>query len=522
MNSPRNNGIETGPNTAEAWWLRLGTENPRPVHGCAVADCETDQIAPTDVYCRTHETFLAWGPLKPRPWHYLAIGALRFGIAAGFFFTALLDSVLPVWGVAVVSGLAVTALPLRLYGLNTRFAVLYWLVAATLGLELWFSYFTGREALLTWSGYLGLAVWWGFMSLVANSGGGGRAGEAGTDRGGQLVAVTAAVTLPALAAAALRPEWRELCLVLAVGGVSGALLVAAIIGVLRGGRHLDPTDPPQLTYVHKPGALRWRIRFGRGEPGRALGPIDRLARGVLNFLGAVVAVSVTGAGRLATVGRLVGFAVLFAATAAVNWLLWISIEASRRILGSIVAAALVWWAGARIWWASLWRSVRVLVLPFAFAAGAAVTITWWSEAVRRYLADGDLVTLAWIGAGVLAAAIALTLIWIALSGQALVVSLRAAMHSANIAATKGLLVLAFFAGALGAPGSLFGVGPIHWGPLTGGVFLLLLIATGIHFAAKMRRKDPRHAEPPHPREPDPGDRGATSNRASDPAEEVKA
>ncbi|WP_199042651.1 hypothetical protein [Glycomyces salinus] len=522
MNYPHTDVIETVPSATAPWWLRLGTEAPRPVHGCAAPDCGIDLIAATDVYCRTHETFLAWGPRKPRAWHYLAIGAMRIGIAAGFFFTALLDSMLPVWGVAVVCGLAIAVLPLRLYDLNARFAVLYWLVAAAFGFELWLGHFTDRDALLMWCGYIGLAAWWGFMALVANSGGGGRAGEAGADRGGQLVAVTMTVALPALAASAIRPEWRELCLILALGGVSGALLVAAIIGVLRGGRHLDPTDPPQLSYLHRPGSLRWHLRFGRPEPGRASGPIDRLARGVLNFLQAVLAVAVTAAGRVATIGRFLGFAVVFAATVVVNWVVWISVEASRRILGSIVAAALVCWVGARIWWVALWRSVRVMVLPLAFVAGAAVTITWWSEAVRQYLADGSLDTLAWIGAGVLAAAVALTLMWTALSGQPLTVSLRSAMHSANIAATKGLLVLAFFAGALGAPGTLFDVGPIRWGPLTAGVFILLGVATAIHFAARAKQRTPDNTEESGPSARDRADRAKEHNTASESAEGANA
>jgi hypothetical protein len=201
----------------------------------------------------------------------------------------------------------------------------------------------------------------------------------------------------------------------------------------------------------------------------------------------LLALAVSGVERVVTVGRFAGFAGLLAATAVVNWLLWISVEASRRILGSIVAAALVCWAGWRIWQATLWRSVRVVVLPFVFAAVAAVTITWWAEAVRRYMVDGEVVNLAWIGAGVLAAAITLALVWITVCGQPLAVSLRSARHSANIAATKGLLVLATFAGALGAPGTLLGVGPIRWGWLTVGVFLLLGVATAVHLAARRRR-----------------------------------
>lgn len=505
----------------DAWWLRLGTERHGPTHGCVQPDCDRVQIAATDVYCRTHETFLGWGPRKPHLPHYLAIGALRFVIAAGFFFTALLDSMLPVWGIAVVSGLAIAVLPLRLFGLGRRAAALYWLVAAALGLELWFGTFTTQVDLLTWSAYAGLAAWWAFSALVANSGGGGRAGPAGTDRGAQLVAVTMTVILPALAASSLREEWRDATLILAVGGVTGALLVAAIIGVLRGGRHLDPVRPPQIPYLAKPLGLRWRVQFNRSRPGRPAGPIDRLARGVLAFIHVVLAGSALGGARLISALRLLAYGLVVVSSALANWVIRISVDASRRILGSIIAASLVCWAGLRVAWAATVRTVRVLVLPLAFAACAAVTIAWWAEAVRRYFAEGGLLTLAWIGGGVVAAAIALTLIWIALSGRPLAVSMRSAAHSANIASTKGLLILALFAVALGAPGTLFGTGPITWGWLTGGVWVLLVTATIIHLAAHRRphgRNDitDKAVKVPKPREPVDGETASTGGTARRP------
>ncbi len=472
--------------------MRLGAETPGRVHGCVQPDCDRGPIAATDAYCRTHEAFLGWGPRKPHPLHYVAIGALRVVIAAGFVFTALLDSMLPVWGVALLSGLAIAALPLRLYGLGRNAAALFWLVAAALGLEFWFGAFTTRTGLLTWTAYVGLAAWWVFTALVANSGGGGRAGAAGFDRGAQLVAVTLTVTLPALGAAVVGEQWRDLALILAIGGVTGALLVAAIIGVLRGGRHLDHARPPQIPYLSRPLALRWRVQVARARPGRPAGPIDRLARGVIAFVHVVVAGSALGGTRLLSALRLLGYGLLVASAALVNWLVRIGVEASRRILGSIVAASLVGWDGWRVFRAATLRAVRVVLIPFAFASCAAVTIAWWSEAVRRYLAEGQWLTLAWIGAGIVAAAIALTLIWIALSGQPLNVSLRSAAHSANIASTKGLLILALFALAIGAPGTLLGIGPITWGWLTAGVWVLLITATALHLTARARpRRDQR-------------------------------
>lgn len=468
------------------WWLRLGTEPHRPIHGCARPDCDEYTVAVSDVYCRSHETFLGWGPRKPHALHYVAIGALRAVIAAGFFFTALLDSMLPVWGVAVLSGFAIAVLPLRLYRLNTLTAALYWLVTATLALELWHGTLTSRTGLLTWSAYAGLAAWWAFTALVANSGGGGRAGTAGTDRGAQLVAVTVTVALPAFAAAAVRAEWREAFLILGVGGISGAMLVAAIIGVLRGGRHIDRAHPPQIPYLTRPLGLRWRVQFQRSREGPPVGPIDRIARGVLAFFTVILTGSALGGARLFNAVRLIGYGITIAATAGVNWLIWISVDASRRVLGSIVAAGLVAWAGARVAWATTMRATRVVLVPVVAAAGAAVTIAWWAEAVRRYFAHGELATLGWVGGGVAATAIALTLVWIALCGQMLTASIRSAAHSANIAATKGLLILALFAAALGAPGTLFDVGPIRWGWLTVGVFALLAFATVIHFAARLK------------------------------------
>ncbi|WP_035701379.1 hypothetical protein, partial [Glycomyces tenuis] len=456
------------------------------VHGCVQSDCDQDKVAASDVYCSSHETFLGWGPRKPHALHYMAIGALRAVIAAGFFFTALLDSMLPVWVVAVLSGFAIAVLPLRLYRLNTLVAALYWVVTATLALELWFGTLTSQTQLLTWSAYAGLALWWAFTALVANSGGGGRAGSAGADRGAQLVAVTATVALPAFAAAAVRPEWREACLILGLSGISGAMLVAAIIGVLRGGRHLDRARPPQIPYLTRPLGLRWRVQFQRSRPGRPAGPIDRIARGVLAFFTVILTGSAVGGTRLLSAVRLLGYGITVAATAAVNWLIWISVDASRRVLGSIVAAGLVAWAGARVVWATIVRAARVVLVPVASAACAAVTIAWWAEAVRRYFAGGELPTLGWIGGGVAAAAIALTLVWVAVCGQPLTASIRSAAHSATIASTKGLLILALFAAALGAPGTLFDVGPIRWGPLTAGVFTLLALATIIHFAARLK------------------------------------
>lgn len=506
----------TAPAATDPWWLRLGTEPHAIVHGCAQADCDRDKVAATDLYCRTHETFLAWGPRKPLPLHYLAIGALRLVIAAGFFFTALLDSMLPVWGVAFLSGLAIAALPLRHYGLNRRAAALYWVAAAALGLELWFSAFTTQHTLLTTSAYVALAAWWAHTALVANSGGGRRASPAGADRGAQLVAVTATATLPAFAAALVREEWRELCLILAVGGVTGAILVAAIIGVLRGGRHLDRARPPQIPYLGRPLGLRWRVHFHRSRPGRPAGPIDRIARGVLAFVAVIVTGSAFAGTRVLAALRLLGYGLVVAATALVNWVIWISVEASRRILGSIIAAALVGWGGWRVYWAATVRAVRAVLLPLGFAACAGVTIAWWSEAVRRYLAEGDLVTLAWIGGGMLAAAITLTLIWVLLSGQMLAVSMRSAAHSANLVSTKGLLVLAGFAVALGAPGTMLGVGPISWGPLTGGVIALLLLALLIHFTA---RASTRHKRGNHASEapaPDEDEARTTESRATRP------
>ncbi|SDE03974.1 hypothetical protein [Glycomyces harbinensis] len=481
------------PEPDSSWWLDLGTEPHHYIHGCAQPDCDSDEVAASDVYCRTHEAFLGWGPQKPHALHYMAIGGLRAVIAAGFFFTALFDSMLPVWGVALLCGLAIAVLPLRLYPVNSRAAALYWLVAAAVGLELWFGTFTTQATLLTWSAYAGLAAWAALTALLANSGGGGRAGPAGEDRGAQVVAVTLTIVLPALAAAAVRAEWREAFLVVAVGGLTGALLVAAIIGVLRGGRHLERAHPPQVPYLARPLGLRWRVQFHRTRPGRPAGPIDRLARGVLAFFQVVAAGSAVGGTRAFSAVRLLGYGIAIAGTALLNWLVWISVEASRRILGSIVAAAVVMWAGLRITWATIRRATRVLLLPLAFAACAAVTFTWWAEAVRRYFADGELVTLAWIGAGTVAAATALTLIWVTLSGQALAVSLRSAQHSATIAATKGLLILALFAVALGAPGTLFDTGPIRWGWLTAGVLTLLAIATLIHFAARFKPRRLRRA-----------------------------
>ncbi|MFB9660077.1 hypothetical protein ACFQS3_09940 [Glycomyces mayteni] len=475
----------------DPWWLELGTEPSAPVHGCAQPDCDWDEVEASDVYCRTHEVFLGWGPQRPQPLHYMAIGGLRVAIAAGFFFTALLDSMLPVWGVALLCGLAIAALPLRLFRINLRAAALYWTVTAVAGLELWFGVFFARDAMLVWSAFTGLAAWWGLTVLLANSGGGGGAGAVGEDRGAQLVAVTLTAIPPGLAAAFVRPEWRDAFLVVAVGGLTGGLLVAAIIGVLRGGRHLERARPPQIPHLKRPLGMRWRLQFHRSRPGRPAGPIDRIARGVLAFFQVVLAGSAVGGSHTVSALRLLGYGLAVAAVALLNWLVWISVEASRRVLGSIVAAAVVMWAGMRILWATIRRATRVLLLPVVFASSAAMTITWWAEAVRRYFADGDLVNLAWIGGGVAAAAITLTFAWITLSGQPLAISLRSAQHSATIASTKGLLILALFAVALGAPGTLFNTGPIRWGWLTAGVLVLLTIATLIHFAARLKPRPRR-------------------------------
>lgn len=470
----------------DRWWTRLGVEHSNPVHRCAARDCETAPLAPTDVYCRTHEAFLPWGPRRPRWPHLALIGFLRIAIAAGFFFTALWDTMLPVWGVGLVGGLAVAVLPLRLYPLNARFAAAYWLVAALAGLELWHGYLTGPRELLTWSAYAALAGWWGFMALLASSGGGASARGAGRDRGARFVALTMTVTLPALGGAAVRPEWSDLFSMLALGGVIGAVVAAAVIGVLRGGRRPDAPLPPQVPYLSRPRSLRWRVPVRRPRPGRASGPVDRLARGCLAFAHAVLVVAVAASGRLASVARFLGFAIVFAATAAVNWVLWISVEASLRVVWSVISAALVLRAGLGVMWSTLVRSVRVVVFPLAVAACASVTIAWWAEAVRQYLAVGGAATLAWIGAGVVAAVAALTVVWVALSGLPLSVSLRSAVHSANVSSTKGLLVLAGFAWLLGLHGTVFG-GPIAVGALTIGVTVLIAVAVLIHVSTRGRR-----------------------------------
>ena len=476
-----------------SWWRTVGVDRPQAARGCWDTDCDHARLESVDIYCHTHERFLPLAgsgePGRNRP---LVANVARLAVCGAFILTAFWDTSFPVLLIAVVAGSAIVALPLRRYAATWRVAITAWAVACCLATTVAVTA-PSKPGIVVFAILIVVAVAWllllaqtahhppqhllrrasGMRSLTRRSG----TGAAIATSGAMTVAAVAlrlglAVTLPSTPAAV-----TTILGTLAFGGLAGVLGVAVVIGVIEGSGRVG-RGPGPLSMPDPPVMVDWRVPQTRWS-GSATTAMEHVARASQALLNRVHASTITagryGVNALLRVRRLAAVGIVRMA----NWGYWQLV----RIRHSAVAAGQLMRLGAHIGWFAAKRSFRVVVVPCAGMVVAAFLLVVFADAVRGYLVDGGLRSVAVFSGAAAGASALLTAAWVALCRLRLRCALGSAGRSAGICAAHLLLFLAAGGWIVGLPGT-FGYGPIRVGWITVGSTLVLGGASIIYVARR--------------------------------------
>ncbi|WP_198587002.1 hypothetical protein [Glycomyces xiaoerkulensis] len=459
------------------WWLVIGYEQPGPVYGCSDPGCAVAEIAPTDLYCRTHGHFLPAATWPLGRARFVVANAARIAVCAGFLLTALLDSPIPAWVVGLAVATVAIAAPLRVYPATRAFAASCWtlvaLAAATQTRNL--------EGFLTALGVALPTVWFLYSAALSWGVDHWRPRIAAADRGAGYVAASLSFALPALVVSLQGfPALR----IAAAVGLVGAAAGAVTVGIVSGGMRIDTVVSAQLPYPPRPPRLNWTLP-PKQPAATAAGPFDRLGLALSRFAHGSLRVSAIAARTAADGTRLFLHLLAIVVIGLVNWLVRVVVRTWRRMVRTLTTACRTLWWALWITAAATVRSFRVLVLPVALFAAAGIAVLRWADHVHRYLIDGAIADLAGLGATAAIALLALTAAWMLLSANPLVGSVRSATHSAENAGANGVVLTTVGGWTIGLPG-LLGFGPIRVGWLTIGA-TVLLVAAFLSLLARRRR-----------------------------------
>lgn len=447
--------------------LLIGHEQANAVHGCYdERGCPVDSIRSTDFYCQKHERLLSFST-APTSARRVATTLVALSLCGAFLLSGQFGSMIPVFVVAVVFGIAALALPLRLYPTARTTAIVVWIIAAVTMVV--FDQLAGaarRDLRLV---LLALLVVAATAYLV-------RRASAAVER-----AAAALVVAPAAIGSAMLASYtvvrgnpfhllptvgdggRDAMLVLAATGWLLALLFAAFVGLVDG---LDVSVLPVAPLLRR-----------RRPPTRRAA-----AHGIIEQIGTAAE-----------------YAILFllymlaqAGVLATNLLWFVGVVCVRRMVVTLRNAVAVLREAATAGRQAAATTVRVLVTPVIAVTMAAALAVVFADRARDYMSAQDLPALAWVGAAVVLGNVALFAVWSLLvagpDGQSPRQSLRSFAHTARVTVPYWLLLQAIGGWLVAVPG-VFGYGHVHAGWVTYTSTGVLVVSLAVHLLIRRSAAD---------------------------------
>lgn len=475
------------------WYLRLGEERPNVTSGCPESDCDPGPIEAHDVYCRTHERLLPFSTSAATRTRWFVVNLLRALVCGVFTLAAQTASPAPVTVLAVLTGAAVLALPLRHYTVGRVVAVTLWALACAVST---LTAVTGTHAHRV-TGTVSLALialgWLGLLSATlterADNSWARRARRhnPGDRSGGRAVGMIASgmATVPTALALSLLlahgpsgwllrlPALQGWLLVGAVGGLAGTVLAALLVGTLDGWGLVD-LRTGQARLPRRPAVLRWTPadRRRRGAPPHSFaGRVEAL---VLELRHQLVTAALRCASFVVNVLRLTGHHAARAVVVLANLLYRQAVILLRRARMSVVCTGVVLGRAVRLLLATVPCGVRIVLLPPAVLALAAALVPEVARQTTSYLTVGGPARLGLALLGTLACLLLLTAAWAALTGEPFARTRDSALRTAGLALPHVVLLTTVGGWVMGLPGT-FGHGRIHVGWLTLTLTTLVLV-----------------------------------------------
>jgi hypothetical protein len=461
------------------------------VAGCGEPSCGAGQICSTDVYCE-HDRFLPTVRWTTAGRITFAL-TWRVAVCAAFLASAQLRASLPVYIAVVALGAAMLGLPLRRFPVAGPAAVIAWMALCIIVPVSLNSSDADNDTVITVAAIATLTVWlvsfvrFAFLDsnhdtqddLVAEA-----SFISALALAGVCAAVSAVADLPYARDVLVIPEAaKEPLPVIALIGVAGAGLAALLGGLLRAADSDAPGQPPGLASPGRPRPMTRPARPRR--PARSTSSLD-LGALVLRMMARFV-------DEVGYAARVLGRSIV----QALRWFLYGLVVALVSIINAIwrwfVQTLRVIWGALRLLPGALRRSIRVVAIPFGALTAGAWLAYLFAEVDLIYLTTGSISSLLRLlacGAGV---TLALTVAWIALSDQAILVTIRSAAVTLSTFAAAALVLAAVGGWIVGLFGT-FGYGPIRVGWVTLGATAILVVSAA--WSALRNRRSDRSDDPP--------------------------
>lgn len=467
------------PRTGGFGWL----ERPQATEICTQESCDRGATFTTDLYCATHDRFLPFVKNWTNGARVAGIVVVACLVYGCFALAAQAHSWLPLFAVYAAVGLAILALPLRLFAVTVRLTVVLWLVACALALAY---RLTNGHVHGVIAGALIMAAACGIAAQSTVFAVGDARDEATFSNPKQrprgalaFVAGAASLSLTSGLAAAIlflatptlvagRSALIVVTAVAAAAFLALALIGSAVAGAIDGFPR-PSRDTPEIRRWPGPVQVRWRGQRTAISPRRIRTVIDKMGDVVRRAL-----IRLADGLRIAAVATArITLNILFAAAKIVlNWLIAcanfvikLAIVTARMIAAAAESAI---WLLSRAIALVLATLVYVLVtaaLPVAAIAAAAGLATVAATQSLRYLTDGSLAALLFFAISAAIATASISIAWIILASQSHTVSWQSAGRTASIAAPYAVLFVAAGGWIVGLPGT-FGYGRIHVGWVT--------------------------------------------------------
>ena len=453
--------------------LALGAERATPRHGCHNDPCDKPELDPTDLYCKEHEKLIPFSQVNLGRARWFVINLVRAAVCGAVVLAALVESTIPLFVLFVVVGVVIGAAPLHRFPMTAKVAIVAWLLAGLVAGVLPLLSSTVESVVR--------AVLVGLVLMLAVVHAGAYAWSVRRSRFGTAAAVTVAAlaVVPAMATGWLLsnpsvgftsvPDRIRTWLLIGIAtGAAGAMLIAAIAGAVTGQSRVDTLVKEIVSARATAWAVNWQAKA------RSVVGLAALQRALMEFADRVRAVMVATARGMVNLLLRAAHIVQVVGCRLINWSYRQAVIALRRIAAAVVGTAEVLVRALLLGWLVAGRTSRVIVVPaVAVAAGAAAAVLGADYALR-YLLDEGLGVLGPLALVAVGGLLALTLLWISLSGLPLIGpqdqqgrsgSVFSWGRSATISAPH--LIVAFTLGGwiVGLPGTL-GHGPIKLGPVT--------------------------------------------------------
>ncbi|MEU4294982.1 hypothetical protein AB0E63_42735 [Kribbella sp. NPDC026596] len=444
--------------------LQLGDEQPVPRQGCWAGDCTEPEESPVDLYCAKHERVIPGSRINvgPRTRTFI-LNLLRFAICGAVLLAAGIGTSIPLFALFVVAGIAVGAGSLHRFPMTVKVVIGAWLLACLVAALLPLLS-PGVESILR-------AVLAGLVLVLAVIHAGAFAwATQGSYGGAAAITVGAFATVPAMAMGWVLthpsvgfttvPSWvRHWLLIAMVTGVVGAMLVAAIAGAVLGQSKVNTEVRAPLSARPAPWVVHWKTsapRRSKRNPweqallkfeARAKYVVVAMVRGIANLLLRAAHIVQVFVVRL------------------INWVHRQMVIAVRRLKAAVVGTFGVIGRAVVLGLTVAGRTSQVIVLPALAVAAGAAGVVFGSDYALRYLRGEGLDVLGPLAIAVAGGFVALTLLWMALSGLPFSESRDSWLRSALLAAPQLIVMFTLGGWVVGLPG-LFGPGPITVGPVT--------------------------------------------------------